>query len=96
MLCYLADVSSMCRLASWQDETTGALGMLSLQELCLVLINTAANPSLPPAVLLLPAVSFFLLLSHHSARVVFLTSALLRLLFSPQILHFPLSLQRLN
>lgn len=44
MLCYLADISSMCRLASWQAETTGALGMLSLQEIWLILINTAANP----------------------------------------------------
>lgn len=44
MLCYLADISSMCRLASWQAETTGALGMLSVQEISLILINTAANP----------------------------------------------------
>lgn len=44
MLCYLADISSMCRLASWQAETTGALGMLSVQEISLILINTAPNP----------------------------------------------------
>lgn len=44
MLCYLADISSMCRLASWQAETTGALGMLSVQEIWLILINTAPNP----------------------------------------------------
>lgn len=49
MLGYLADISSMCRLASWQAETTGALGMLSVQEICLILRNAAANPSLPPA-----------------------------------------------
>lgn len=36
MLCYLADISSMCRLASWQDETTGALGMLSVQEISFI------------------------------------------------------------
>lgn len=34
----------MCRLASWQAETTGALGMLSVQEIWLILINTAPNP----------------------------------------------------
>lgn len=46
MLCYLADISSMCRLASWQAETTGALGMLSVQEISFILINAAPNP--PP------------------------------------------------
>lgn len=46
MLCYLADISSMCRLASWQAETTGALGMLSVQEISFILINAAPNPPL--------------------------------------------------
>lgn len=41
MLCYLADISSMCRLASWQAETTGALGMLSVQEISFILINAS-------------------------------------------------------
>lgn len=50
VLCYLADISSMCRLASWQAETTGALGMLSVQEISFILINAAPNP--PPAILL--------------------------------------------
>lgn len=50
MLCYLADISSMCRLASWQAETTGALGMLSVQEISFILINAAPNP--PPEMLL--------------------------------------------
>lgn len=46
VLCYLADISSMCRLASWQAETTGALGMLSVQEISFILINAAPNPLL--------------------------------------------------
>lgn len=49
MLCYLADISSMCRLASWQAETTGALGMLSVQEIWLILINTAPPHTPTPA-----------------------------------------------
>lgn len=53
MLCYLADISSMCRLASWQAETTGALGMLSVQEIWLILINTAPpHPHTPTPCLL--------------------------------------------
>lgn len=51
VLCYLADISSMCHLASWQDETTGALGMLSVQEISFIapppphpLCNTAGEP----------------------------------------------------
>lgn len=44
VLCYLADISSMCRLASWQAETTGALGMLSVQEISFILINAPPNP----------------------------------------------------
>lgn len=48
MLCYLADIFSMCRLASWQAETTGALGMLSVQEISFILIN--ATPIPPPAI----------------------------------------------
>lgn len=65
MLCYLADISSMCRLASWQAETTGALGMLSVQEIWLILINTAPNP--PSASCNTSAdrlCSYFLLVSH--------------------------------
>lgn len=57
MLCYLADISSMCRLASWQAETTGALGMLSVQEISFILINAAPNPS--PAILPLVELVYF-------------------------------------
>lgn len=52
MLCYLADISCMCRLASWQAETTGALGMLSVQEISFILINATPNPPSAPATLL--------------------------------------------
>lgn len=57
VLCYLADISSMCRLAFWQAETTGALGMLSVQEISFILINATPNPS--PAVLLKSLHIFF-------------------------------------
>lgn len=58
MLCYLADIFSMCRLASWQAETTSALGMLSVQEISFILTNAPPNPPSAPAML-------------HSSRYVF-------------------------
>lgn len=72
VLCYLADISSMCRLAFWQAETTGALGMLSVQEISFILINATPNPS--PAALLKSLHIFFLFRS-----LVFLSCAVIHL-----------------
>lgn len=66
VLCYLADISSMCRLAFWQAETTGALGMLSVQEISFILINATPNPS--PAALL-KSLHIFFPLSQFSISV---------------------------
>lgn len=76
MLCYLADISSMCRLASWQAETTGALGMLSVQEISFILINATPNP--PPAILL---ESWYIFLFYVSACLSLLLCLFLRISF---------------
>lgn len=78
VLCYLADISSMCRLAFWQAETTSALGMLSVQEISFILINATPNPS--PAVLLKSLHIFFL---FHS--LVFLSCAVIHPGSSPPV-----------